>query len=135
MNLTDFLFILALIFQSTSSTLYFTRSPTSKSGHYTDPDFQSLCSTFCKETFTLLVLLFGISRLKERFLKPWIVVVGLLSFVLSVTSLGVYFVYTSLGDSLMCLAGLLQVVVWRLVVLRWRDEDGRVSGVSTPSTN
>lgn len=44
--------------------------------------------------------------------------VAMLSFLMSGTALGIYFVYTTLGDCFMTIAGLLQVWIWKLIVFR-----------------
>lgn len=129
----DILLLIGMVLQVAAAVIYFTSSPQKCDGSFKDPDFMTLCANFWIQTIGLYVILFGIPKLKEPFLVPWILCVTMLSFVCSSTALGIYFLFTMLGDSLMTLTGLLQVWIWKMVIFRRREEDELSSGSSTSS--
>lgn len=92
-------------------------------GRIGDPDFLSLCAGFWIQMAGLYIIVFDVSRFADRYLRLWIQVMTVMSLILSGSALGIYFLYTTVGDSLMFLGGLLQVWTWKMIVFKRRNND------------
>ena len=109
-------------------------------GSIRDPDFLSLFASFWMQTIGLYASLVGIAKLqsnhqfgKNTYLCRWANIIGALSFGISILALGLYFIYTSLGDSCMQVAAMLQVWIWMMMAFDLRRDGGLRGGSSISS--
>lgn len=113
----------AISFQVACTTLYFASipPPLPHTGKSSDSDYLSLLSTCLVQTVALALSLIGMRRRGDENLWIWSVTVASISFMLSIASLVLYFVYTTLGDLFMCLAAVCQLWIWKFVLFGARS--------------
>ena len=115
----------AISFQVACTTIYFssTPPPLRGTGNFSDSDYLSLLSTCLVQTIALALSLVGMRKRGDDNLWIWTLTVASMSFLLSITSLVLYFVYTTFGNLFMCLAAVCQLWIWKFVIFGAREKD------------
>lgn len=111
----------AISFQVACTAIYFVTDPQRGTGKFKDSDYLSLLSTCFVQTIALALSLIGMRRRGDENLWIWTLTVASMSFLLSIASLVLYFVYTTFGNLFMCLAAVCQLWIWKFVIFGARD--------------
>ena len=134
--LIDVLLLLAIAAQVAAIVIYIMSKPQKGDGRPLDPDFLTLVSNCLIQLGGIYITQRGMKKYteaKDPHLRFNLCLVLTSSFVLSASALGLYFVYATVGDSLMTLAGLLQVWSWKMIIYKKREGDDQGSASPAPS--
>lgn len=134
--LIEILLLLAIASQITAVVIYIMPKPQKGDGRPLDPGFLTLVSNCLIQLAGIYITQRGMkyfTKAKDPHLRFNLCLVLTSSFVLSASALGLYFVYTTFGDSLMTLAGLRQVWNWKMIIYKKREGDDQGSASPAPS--